>query len=560
MKRVCKNHPDRFCYICGQVILPARQTKITDFVKKSYHAYFGVKLGDQDRAFAPHVCCKSCVEGLRRWWNKKLKSLPFGIPMVWREGKDHSTDCYFCMTNLEGVNKKKRRHVIYPDIPSAIKPLPHGPDVPVPKPPDNVTSPSTSSEETDDSDASTATIQEEKRPKLLAQAELNDLTRDLGLSKESAQLLGSRLRENNLLTAGTTFFWYRDREREFRQYFTMNEDVSLVYCNNIKKLIEAMGLSYVPAEWRLFIDSSSRSLKAVLLNNGNKIASVPVGHSVQMSETYNTMELLLNSLDYKQHNWMICGDLKVVALILGMQGGYTKYPCFLCLWDSRADRQHYIKRDWPSRPALKPGLHNVLSHPLVNPKKIILPPLHIKLGIMKNFIKALKKDGAATDFLKQKFPRVSEAKLKAGIFDGPQIRELMKDEKFTVSLDRKEKKAWLAFKSIVENFLGNHRSPEYQLVVEDLLNSFQSIGARMSVKLHFLSSHLDYFPNNCGDFSEEQGERFHQDIRVMEERYQGRWDVNMLADYCWCLKRDSPVVKHVRKSLKRSFLQSDREC
>ncbi|KAK3883232.1 hypothetical protein Pcinc_012433 [Petrolisthes cinctipes] len=56
--------------------------------------------------------------------------------------------------------------------------------------------------------------------------------------------------------------------------------------------------------------------------------------------------------------------------------------------------------------------------------------------------------------------------------------------------------------------------------------------------MHFLRSHLDYFSNNCGDLSEEQGERFHKDIQEMEERYQGRWDVNFLADYCWCLKRD----------------------
>ena len=58
----------------------------------------------------------------------------------------------------------------------------------------------------------------------------------------------------------------------------------------------------------------------------------------------------------------------------------------------------------------------------------------------------------------------------------------------------------------------------------------------MSVKQHFLQSHLDYFPKNYGDLSEEQGERFHQDIRIMEERYQGWWDVNFLTDYCWCLK------------------------
>ena len=111
-----------------------------------------------------------------------------------------------------------------------------------------------------------------------------------------------------------------------------------------------------------------------------------------------------------------------------------------------------------------------------------------------------------------------------------------------------------AFKSVVNNFLGNERSPEYVLIVQEMMQSFMVLGARMSVKMHFLSSHLDYFPDNCGDYSEEQGERFHQDIRTMEERYQGRWDINMLADYCWCLKRDLPGERHKRKSLKTSFL------
>ena len=106
MNRKCKNHPDRFCYICGKVTLPDRQARTTDFVKKSYHAYFGVKLGDQDKPFAPHICCKTCVQNLRDWRNKRKCSMPFGVPMVWREGKDHSTDCYFCMTNLHGINRK----------------------------------------------------------------------------------------------------------------------------------------------------------------------------------------------------------------------------------------------------------------------------------------------------------------------------------------------------------------------------------------------------------------------------------------------------------------------
>ena len=38
--------------------------------------------------------------------------------------------------------------------------------------------------------------------------------------------------------------------------------------------------------------------------------------------------------------------------------------------------------------------------------------------------------------------------------------------------------------------------------------------------MHFLHSHLDYFPDNCKTFNEEKGERFHQEITVMKKRYQ----------------------------------------
>ena len=76
----------------------------------------------------------------------------------------------------------------------------------------------------------------------------------------------------------------------------------------------------------------------------------------------------------------------------------------------------------------------------------------------------------------------------------------------------------------------------------------------MSIKLHFLHCHLANFPENLGATSDEQGERFHQDLKVIEERYQGRWDVHMMADYCWSIKRDSPQVEHSRRSYKRKFL------
>ena len=75
----------------------------------------------------------------------------------------------------------------------------------------------------------------------------------------------------------------------------------------------------------------------------------------------------------------------------------------------------------------------------------------------------------------------------------------------------------------------------------------------MSIKLHYLDSHLDRFPRNLGAMSDEQGERFHQDIATMEDRYQGRWDERMMADYCWTLQRDYPDRDHSRRSLTRHF-------
>ncbi|GBM35498.1 hypothetical protein AVEN_257196-1 [Araneus ventricosus] len=59
------------------------------------------------------------------------------------------------------------------------------------------------------------------------------------------------------------------------------------------------------------------------------------------------------------------------------------------------------------------------------------------------------------------------------------------------------------------------------------------------LKVHFLHSHIDCFPENLGDYSEEQGERFHQDVRDIERRYQGRWDVNMLANYSWIAQTEN---------------------
>ena len=84
----------------------------------------------------------------------------------------------------------------------------------------------------------------------------------------------------------------------------------------------------------------------------------------------------------------------------------------------------------------------------------------------------------------------------------------MKNEHFNGGMNETERNAWQAFKSVVNNFLGNKKSSEYVLIVQELMRSFKAVGARMSIKMHFLRSHLDYFPDNCGDYSEGSTKTF----------------------------------------------------
>lgn len=78
-------------------------------------------------------------------------------------------------------------------------------------------------------------------------------------------------------------------------------DGSLCYCHDINRTSTFSSLSqeHVPAEWRLFIDSSQRSLKAVLLHIGNAKPSMPIAHSVYLKESYDNMKTLFELVTYK---------------------------------------------------------------------------------------------------------------------------------------------------------------------------------------------------------------------------------------------------------------------
>ena len=154
---------------------------------------------------------------------------------------------------------------------------------------------------------------------------------------------------------------------------------------------------------------------------------------------------------------------------------------------------------------------------LVKTVRIFLSPLHIKLCLLKRFVRALDKESSAFAYFAERFPSLSEAKIKEGIFIGPQ--------------------------------LGNHRSEDYVQNVNDLLKHYHGMGCNMSLKVHVLHTHLDYFWEIVVDVSDKHGERFHQDFLVMEQRFKGKWNLGMFIDYYWCIKKeDHTPHKRLRRT------------
>ena len=61
-------------------------------------------------------------------------------------------------------------------------------------------------------------------------------------------------------------------------------------------LMRKFGIEHISTEWRLFVDSSSSSLKGVLLHNGNNYPSIPIIHSVHLKESYESVKLILQKV------------------------------------------------------------------------------------------------------------------------------------------------------------------------------------------------------------------------------------------------------------------------
>jgi hypothetical protein len=95
-------------------------------------------------------------------------------------------------------------------------------------------------------------------------------------------------------------------------------------------------------------------------------------------------------------------------------------------------------------------------------------------------------------YLKIKFPRICDIKIKEGVIFGPQIRELIQGATFEDQLSEVEKAAWKSLKNITTNFWGNHKADNCPVIVANLVQSYKAKGCKKSIEGYFLDFLLDF--------------------------------------------------------------------
>ena len=167
----------------------------------------------------------------------------------------------------------------------------------------------------------------------------------------------------------------------------------------------------------------------MLLHNGKKYPSLPIANSVYLKEDCTSVKMLQSTLKYDHYEWEVIGDFKMVSFLMNLQGGFTRFSCFHCSWDSRNTTGHYHRKDWPQRTEFCKGKSNIMWEPLIELQKVLIPPLHIKLGLIKQFVTALDKESAAFKYLHVLFPKLSKAKIKVIIEYGEFAKLQNKNQK-----------------------------------------------------------------------------------------------------------------------------------
>lgn len=390
-------------------------------------------------------------------------------------------------------------------------------------------------------------------PILITEDMFADWGKRFKLSGRNLKSFGQDLRKLNLLAPNFKITKFLQGHTDFRQFFTektIEENKKFTYCNDIPALMNAMGVSENDDSWRLYIDScriprqSSKvsSLKVFLLHNGNKEPPVPLAYSFDLEEKYEHLAEIINSINYEEHQWSVCADLKLTSILVGRCGGNPKFPCHRCKWEygrdletvydlSEKDLSELTRTSYePKENGHPTGIDNysIVREALIPANKFHPPPLHLKLGFFQILHKNLNSE--AKEYIKQMFPKKT-----ADVFTGPEISKICHNTEFVSVLNRTEKRAFLAFKNVSTYVLSSaqHSTLTKEEIVDEFFEAYKIMGCNFTYKMHLLRSHLDLFPDNIDTISDQHGEKLHQDMKPKEEHFAGQPVINMLARYCY---------------------------
>lgn len=133
-------------------------------------------------------------------------------------------------------------------------------------------------------------------------------------------------------------------------------------------------------------------------------------------------------------------------------------------------------------------------------------------------------------------------------------------ETFTLKWKEVKGKPGNLWNYVVRNFLEIKRDPKLGIYFIKDAKNFKILGCNISLKFYFLHSHIDYSPEKLGTVSEDQDEIFHQYMMEREKRYQGKWNISLIADYWWVFKSDILVQFTRRRVVKKSFKINRNHC
>lgn len=420
---------NEFCYVCGHIVPKVgkkeRKNLLTPEFSFAYTQYFD-EVDTSGEDFTPNTVCSNCYSNILNWFHRRRGHLPFAKPVIWvKDPNGHNkTRCYACINYDVGINKRRLKRKTHVAAFTASLPVPRADGVEQPTPPCLETMSALPLESvftlpSNLQDPDYTPNLEDDEPKPLTQNEMDYIVAKLGLSQRNSEFLTSFLKRRKLTQHNVSATAYRKRQAEFQHLYTVDDKNTFTYCNDIKSLVNKLGMEYNAGDWRLFIDGSVSSLKVVLLHKTNKKPSIPLALGTNMKESYETLDNILKKIKYNENKWKVCCDLKIVNILQGVisKGGFPKFFCFRCDWDSRSKVDQYQCNDWTKRTLENEKRLKLVNEPLIkNIDDILLPPLHIKLGIAKKFIEMAVKDNEEVfDCLKNIFPKLSNDKIKKGI-------------------------------------------------------------------------------------------------------------------------------------------------